>query len=109
MPELEITWVRFEAPAAHLLGELEANPHEDIVALGGRRFAYTHKEAIDALHRGVRLAVRVGDGRVPVSVVEVGLRGPYVRAHGHGDWSDELLGLPRSPKRTVGPSFDSLA
>jgi hypothetical protein len=109
MPELEITWVRFGAPAAHLPSELEANPHEDIVALGGRRFTYSHREAINALHRDVRLAVRVGDERVPVSVVEVGLRGPYVRAHGHGGWSDELLELPRARERTNGPSFDSLA
>lgn len=109
MPELEITWVRFQAPAARLPSELEANRHEDIVALGGRRFSYSHREAIDALHRGVRLAVRVGDERVPVSVVEVGLRGPYVRAHGYRGWSDELLALPRAPGRTIVPSFASLA
>ena len=109
MAELEITWVRFEAPPAHLPGELEANRHEDIAALGGWRFTYTHKEAIDALHRGVRLAVRVGDERVPVSVVEVGLRGPYVRAHGRGGWSDQLLELPRAHGRTIVPSFASLA
>jgi hypothetical protein len=109
MAELEITWVQLKAPAAHLPGALEANRHEDIAALGGWRFAYTHREAIDAIHRGVHLFVRAGEERVPVSVVEVGLRGPYVRAHGGGDWSDELLALPHAPGRTVVPSFDSLA
>ena|SRR5689334_19530647 len=109
MPEFEITWVRLKASAARLPSELKSNPHEDIIALGGRRFTYTHREAVDAIHRGVRLAVRVGAGRVPVSVVESGLSGPYVRAHGAGDWSDELLQLPRGPVRTGVSPFDLLS
>ena len=109
MRELEITWVRRRAPETLLPGELVPNPHEDIVELGGWRFAYTHKEAVDAFHRGVRLAVRGRSGRVPVSVVEDGLRGAYVRARGSRDWSDELLQLPSGPQRTPAPSFGTLA
>jgi hypothetical protein len=107
--ELEITWVRRKAPETLLPGELIPNPHEDIVELGGWRFAYTHKEAIDAFHRGVRLAVRSRSGRVPVAVVEDGLRGAYVRARSSRDWSDELLQLPSGPQRTPAPSFGALA